>query len=455
MIKNSQIQTRKKYPKTTANTKQNTKKDKSTIQQQEEVRNTGDEIPDDWTGEVVYLEPVDYEQPTQQHPVDVGKCLKSKQITGFKDILRIGKFRFKVTFESTLQARKAAGTTMQEHNLKCFVPQMFRQSIGLIKSVPWKYGEKELLEELQADVPILKVERMLRMDETQKLTHTQNVRVTFKGKELPNFVWMYGYKIRVELYLFPVKQCRNCWGYGHKTQNCKRVKKCSKCGQQADKHGEQCNQSCINCHGNHSADSKHCPERQKQKRIAEKMQQEKLTYQEARGTFLQNRYQLLQDYDEDFPSIAAGDDGSEAGTTATENRRTWRPRKTQRAGENQVAKQSGQDRQRDAEQRSQNRNRRNAQAIENPYRSSEVERMRMEMKAFWKNVALVGKLKQLQEAIKEQVGTKRTDISYEEIIIKISTVMGEIVEEIVSNMATSEESINRESVEENSYNNGE
>lgn len=186
------------------------------------------------------------------------------------------------------------------------------------------------------------------------------------------------------------------------------------------------------------------------------MQQEKLTYQEARGTFLQNRYQLLQDYDEDFPSIAAGDDGSEAGTTATENRRTWRPRKTQRAGENQVAKQSGQDRQRDAEQRSQNRNRRNAQAaIENPYRSSEVERMRMEMKAFWKNVALVGKLKQLQEAIKEQVGTKRTDISYEEIIIKISTVMGEIVEEIVSNMATSEESINRESVEENSYNNGE
>lgn len=80
--------------------------------------------------------------------------------------------------------------------------------------------------------------------------------------------------------------------------------------------------------------------------------------------------------------------------------------------------------------------------------------MLMEMKAFWKNVGLVGKLKQLQEAIKEEMCNKQTDISYEELIIRISTVIGEIAGEVVSNMATSEERLNKKSEEDSSQNNG-
>nr|XP_029711518.1 uncharacterized protein LOC115256720 [Aedes albopictus] len=448
MSRNSQIQTRQRYTKTAVGVKQNARKNHNANQPQVGAKEGTIDPPEHWTGEVLYLEPIDFEQPTQQHPVDVGKCLRLHNVTGFRDIQMIGKFRFKVTFGTTEEARKLTGLTMREHNLKCYVPQTFRESIGLVKDVPCKYGEKELLEEIEADVAITKVERVHRMDQAKKLVPTKNVKVTFKGKEIPGYVVLYGCKMKVDLFLFPVKQCRNCWGYGHKTNNCKRSKKCGACGKPSSEHDEQCIEfRCINCQGNHAADAQECPERRKQRKISEKMQQNKLTYKEAKSSFLQNQFQLLQDYEEEFPEI---DTRSEAGTTVTEGRRAWRPKQSQRVSNKGEAKQN-----RDTEQRKHSGNRTSTRTLdENPYKSTEFERMLMEMKAFWKNVGLVGKLKQLQEAIKEEMCNKQTDISYEELIIRISTVIGEIAGEVVSNMATSEERLNKKSEEDSSQNNG-
>ncbi|XP_062539099.1 LOW QUALITY PROTEIN: uncharacterized protein LOC134207391 [Armigeres subalbatus] len=111
---------------------------------------------ENWTGNMVYLEPVDFDQPTQQHPVDVGKCLKQNNVTGYQDIQAIRKFRYR------------------NHNLKCYVPVMLKQTVGLIKGVPFKYEDRELLEELEAEVPIIKVERVLKMDSEKNLTKTKN-----------------------------------------------------------------------------------------------------------------------------------------------------------------------------------------------------------------------------------------------------------------------------------------
>ena len=63
----------------------------------------------------------------------------------------------------------------------------------------------------------------------------------------------------------------------------------------------------------------------------------RLLYQEAKGSFLQNQFQLLQDYGEDFPEI---DTRSEAGTTVTEGRRAWRPKQSQRVSNKGEAKQN-------------------------------------------------------------------------------------------------------------------
>ncbi|XP_062541493.1 uncharacterized protein LOC134209530 [Armigeres subalbatus] len=391
---------------------------------------------------MVYLEPVDFDQPTQQHPVDVGKCLKQNNVTGYQDIQAIGKFRYRVTFPSDQEARKLAEISLQNHNLKCYVPVMLKQTVGLIKGVPFKYEDRELLEELEAEVPIIKVERVLKMDSEKNLTKTKNVRLTFKGKELPKTVAIYGYRFEVELYLFPIKQCQNCWGYGHKASNCKRTKKCNLCGIQHDTSEEQCRTKCINCRGNHAANSKDCPERHKQRLIAQKMQREKVSYKEARSSFLQNRFQLL----EEFPGLQAEDNRSVAETSTT-TRRAWRPKRDQTNRRNNNKPKSSK------EAEGQSRTERSG-LEENPCKSTKRENFMRDIRAFWRNVGLVGKLKKLQDAIREDVYNKQSDRSYEELIIRTSTVIEDIITEFVNNMATDEEN-SRKSTEEDSQDNGE
>lgn len=401
------------------------------------------------------MEPVDFDQPTQNHPVDVGKCLKSKNIKGFQDIQMIGKFRFKVTFETAAEANKLVRVDLQDDNLKCYVPQMLKQTLGIIKDVPWKYEDRELLEELESEIPILKAERMQKMDEARNLKKTRNVRMTFRGKNLPNTVAMYGYRFKVDLYLFPVKQCQNCWGYGHKTTTCRRPKKCMTCGGRHEEHDQQqCQTECINCRGNHPANSTECPEKKKQRKIAEKMQQEKLSYQEAKNGFLQNQFQLLEDYEDEFPGFDTDERRPEAGTSSGRGR-AWTRRPSYRSTMGRGNERKEQPRSNRPGQIARDKpNERDRAVFDNPHKCTEIERVMAEIRAFWRNVSLIGRLKQLQEAIKEEVNNKLSELSYEQVIIKTCTVIGDIIEEVVNNMATSEET-NRKSTEQNNESNGE
>lgn len=74
MRRSTQIQTRMQYQKTAMKQKE-IKKTASTKRQDATQtgtrKSTEREAPENWTGEVVYLKPADYEQPTQKHPVDV------------------------------------------------------------------------------------------------------------------------------------------------------------------------------------------------------------------------------------------------------------------------------------------------------------------------------------------------------------------------------------------------
>lgn len=182
--------------------------------------------------DTVYLEPCDYEKPIIRHPVGVGKALTAKGINTYTEITAVGKFRFKLTFRSAQETKKLVEINMEEQNLKCYLPTILRQTVGLAKGIPKEYSEEELKLNLRSGVQITKVERMKKMDRNMKLNDTENVKITFTGKELPDSVSLYGCSFKIVLYLFPVKQCQNCWAFGHRKEKCWRTTKCKDCGEE-------------------------------------------------------------------------------------------------------------------------------------------------------------------------------------------------------------------------------
>ncbi|XP_065093117.1 uncharacterized protein LOC135713809 [Ochlerotatus camptorhynchus] len=295
MSTKSQIETRKQYKnkevKMSATAKAKTGQGNSSNQQDNQQNDT------------VYLEPWDYEKPTIRHPVSVGKALSSKGIKTYTDITAIGRFRFKISFGAPQEVKKLMEINMEELNLKCYVPIILRQTVGLAKGIPRDYSEQELMEDLLSEGEIIKVERMKKMDRNKKLTDTENVKIIFRGKQLPDSVSLYGCRFKIELYLFPVKQCSNCWGFGHRREKCWRTTKCKECGVQHE--DDNCRQkACINCGGSHSPTDSKCPEKEKQVQINAGMQLEKLTYKEANEKWRQaNQFDLLSNFDEEFQDM--------------------------------------------------------------------------------------------------------------------------------------------------------
>lgn len=66
---------------------------------------------------------------------------------------------------------------------------------------------------------------------------TGNIIVTMKGSNLQSKIglWDNSFQIMVRSYIMPVKQCYNCFRYGHIKPWCKSEEKCTICG--GAKHG--------------------------------------------------------------------------------------------------------------------------------------------------------------------------------------------------------------------------
>jgi hypothetical protein len=96
---------------------------------------------------------------------------------------------------------------------------------------------------------------------------TASVRLTFRTesmKDTPKVVVLMGARLRVE---YPTErgirppQCKRCWEL-HRTEGCKGEPKCRLCGDaghQTAAHPPQSSCKCVNCEGEHAADSPICP----------------------------------------------------------------------------------------------------------------------------------------------------------------------------------------------------
>jgi hypothetical protein len=95
----------------------------------------------------------------------------------------------------------------------------------------------------------------------KEIVKTNNVRVTFEGKLLPDYVAVENLLIPVRMYTRKPMLCENCNRYKHTSKFCCNKTKCIKCGENA--HEGNCTDIllCIHCGGGHLAGSNECPKR--------------------------------------------------------------------------------------------------------------------------------------------------------------------------------------------------
>lgn len=87
-----------------------------------------------------------------------------------------------------------------------------------------------------------------------KEKYLDKIIVTYEGEHLPRSTYIYGNTIALRIRPFTelVRQCFNCFKFGHKKNWCKADRKCINCGQ--TEHG-RCEKEtrCANCAGMHKA----------------------------------------------------------------------------------------------------------------------------------------------------------------------------------------------------------
>ncbi|XP_062538587.1 uncharacterized protein LOC134206865 [Armigeres subalbatus] len=244
--------------------------------------------------------------------MEIAKILHNIGIKNYKELKFAGQGRYRITFNRPREAEDLLNSKLlsEEFKYKVYVPNMLKESIGIIRNVPPSLTETEILNNIQTGgkKKIIKVERINRMKD-QILIPTYTVKVYVTGQELPENVSIYGVPAIVEAYIFPIKMCNKCWRYGHRQIACKcRNERCENCGQEHG--GQDCSNptSCIHCKQMHKVTARNCPERIRQDKIRYVMANERLTFMEAANKFpkpnqVQNRLDSLTD----FPPIITND----------------------------------------------------------------------------------------------------------------------------------------------------
>lgn len=176
---------------------------------------------------------------------------------------------------------------------RCQLIDELSLSYGVVKGVDLDLTETELLDIFECSTKVISVKRLRRVDSEGKWVNSESVRICFNNNNLPDFVYAYDCRFKVEPYVFPVTQCSGCWQFGHIMKYCPTKKKiCPKCGGKHD-NCDPIKISCLNCKGNHFVLDKSCPFFLKEKNIRKIMSIKQVTYRKALQLFMQQQHDTI------------------------------------------------------------------------------------------------------------------------------------------------------------------
>lgn len=425
-------------------TRQQSGKSGSTVTSVSPQNSTGNGGPNTEPNQTatVVLEMIDTEKNHPNHPTLVGKFLRERGYLDCTEITKLGKFRFKVDTKSEAGLRRL---NLAEINLRPYEPKNRNHTIAFVRGVPESFAEEEMLDNSEAEYQVIQVQRIKRRDRNGGLQDTTNIKVTVEGTQVPKWLKIYGCNFRPELYIFPIRQCQNCWRFGHGAKFCTARARCGTCG--GNHPTRECNTDakCPNCRSQHSANDPGCPERKRHVKIREKMREKQISYAQAETQYpkLQNRFNLLEELEEEegvgFPTLQeyshrkgpTGGRGPQKGQAVSNPRGSSRERTEHSENAMEVPPQH-------IERRTTCPNCR-----DNPLKATEFERfiswLRKEFLAEKRSRRWIEDLQVLQQKIARKAQHAKSELERDQLLVEI----GQDIQAIIEGQPTPEKDIPR------------
>ena len=175
--------------------------------------------------------------------------------------------------------------------LKCSVTphSSLNTSKGIIRCPALSRVTSDDIKEGMVEQGVTDVRRItVRRDGETKLTNTYVL--TFNSPNLPTVVKIGFLQVKVDVFIPNPLRCYHCQVFGHHENKCGRHAVCCNCGEP-----EHCAPSgvcdkpakCVNCSGNHPANSKQCPQWEKEKKILKIKCENNLLFPDARKQYEQ------------------------------------------------------------------------------------------------------------------------------------------------------------------------
>jgi len=140
---------------------------------------------------------------------------------------------------------------------------------------------------------VKRLNRCTKIDGEIKYIPSRTVCLKFAGQILPKYVFLCRNRCEVYPYISKVKVCFSCHRIGHISKNCKSKSRCLFCGDDVHEPPSVCpkkddNPLCINCKGEHLANSRDCPLIIKHRMILSLAASENIPLIEAKRKILQS-----------------------------------------------------------------------------------------------------------------------------------------------------------------------
>lgn len=212
-------------------------------------------------------------------------------ITQFKHTpFKVSKAGFRAVdlyFDSCDKANRLLNDNNLKAKIMCDIIDRNAFSRGVISDLDGDL--RKLGEAIVNKGSIENIERMVvrKFDYSEKkviFCNTNNYIIKFKGRSSPEFIELYNglVKIKVRPFIPSVKQCFNCYQFGHTKSSCKNNNKiCLICG---DKYHGYCERQakCTNCGENHKANDKKCAKYLYNKQLLKVSAKRKVSIYEAK-----------------------------------------------------------------------------------------------------------------------------------------------------------------------------
>ncbi|KAI5694585.1 hypothetical protein M8J75_001643 [Diaphorina citri] len=237
---------------------------------------------------------------------------KSKEVV---EIKRLNRSKFLISCTTSKCANLLVENEKMKEKFIAYVPMNYVSRAAIVKDVDLEITDDEIMQNIDCgDFKITQMQRLNRktfVDGKATYVPSTTIKLLFEGQDMPSFVYLWYTKLNCEPYIQNPIQCFSCFQFGHITKSCRNKKLCRKCFQE-DLHDHACDFAeikCLNCSGMHNANSKSCPEYERQRSIKVLMSTRSLCFPEAnalvprpRDTFAirtSNRFDVLTEENSD------------------------------------------------------------------------------------------------------------------------------------------------------------